>query len=219
MSVYIENIGSQKIKYRDHSEVNFSSLDDYLLLAKKSISKFANNFYSGLSKKMLLDEDAISNIAYSIMMADWRYDENRESKNSTKKTRYSYRNQCALWAIQTYVTKNYKKKSKKKVLSLDFCIDEESGTNYYAYIDASCDEPAFCAIQQEETRNNKKYIEQIISTAGISEKQKKYLKMYYYEGMTFEQIGNAYSLTREAVRQSIKKAIATIQENINENVR
>ena len=221
MSVYVENVGSQKIKYPEHKDVEFYSLEEYLTLAKKSISKFANSFYGGLASKMLLDEDAISNIAYSIMMADWRYDENYEGQHSKQKTRYSYRNQCALWAIQSYITKNYKKSKKnRKIYSLDRCMDEDAGTNYYSYIDdKDSADPADIVMNNEEKNTIKKYVDKLLNNNSVSDKQREYIRMYYYQGMTFEQIGREYSLTREAVRQSIKKAISYIKEaTTNESV-
>ena len=136
MSVYIEGIGTHKINYRDHNEVEFSNLSEYMLMAKKSISKFANKFYNGLSRIMLQDEDAVSSVAYCIMLADWRYDENYNTKIKNK-TRYSYRNQCAIWAIQSYVTKNYRKQKSKQyhTYSLDYPTYQEKSNTYYTYIE------------------------------------------------------------------------------------
>lgn len=216
MSVYVENIGSQKIKYQNHENVQFDSLEEYLVLAKKAISAFANNFYGGLSRKMLSDEDAVSNIAYAIMLADWRYDENYKGTRAAKKTRYSYRNQCALWAIQSHVTKNKKNKKKtmkNKVYSLDHSIDDENHTNYYSYInDTTSVEPIQEMINDEEARIKRHKINKLVETARLSERQREYIELYYYKDMTFDQIGQKYSLTREAVRQSIKKAILQMQE-------
>ena len=96
---------------------SYDSLDTYIGLAKKTISKFGSQFYSGLSTEMLKNSDAISDVATAIMYADWRFDPNRPGKSGQKKTLYSYRNQCALWAMKTYVTVKYKK---RKNISLDF---------------------------------------------------------------------------------------------------
>jgi len=219
MSIQIEGIGNQKISYKDHKTINFYSLPEYLNLAKKSISKFANKFYGGLARKMLKDEDAVSNIAYSLMLADWRYDENYQSQNSQKKTQYSYRNQCALWAIQSYITKNYKtkKSSPSKIFSLDHYSNDESNNSYRFIQDQKAVDPHEYTVSTEEQVVIKDLITKLLSTKSISDRQKQYIELYYYEGMTFDQIGKKFSLTREAVRQSIKKAIAKIkEENINE---
>ena len=94
----------------------FEDLNTYILLAKKVISKFAPNFYSSLRNELLNNEDAISDIASALMTADWKWDKNRTGFNGKSKTRYSYRNQCGLWAIKTYVTNKYKKKKNSFLL-------------------------------------------------------------------------------------------------------
>ena len=218
MSLYIENIGNQKISYKNADEINFSDLSEYLLMAKKSISSFANRFYHGLAPQMLHDEDAVSNIAYAIMLADWRYDENYKGKRDLQKTRYSYRNQCALWAIQTYVTKTSKKKNKNKIFSLDYTTEEDQKkNNAYKYIlDEKAINPAEELVQQEEQVVLSEKINHLLDTDGVSETQKEYIRLYYMENYTYAQIGEKFSLTREAIRQSIIKAMNTIKSKNNE---
>lgn len=216
MLLQLEGVGKQKIKYRNASEVDFSDLSEYILLAKKSISKFANGFYNGLATKMLKDEDAISNVANAIMMADWRYDENYEnSLGNGKKTKYSYRNQCALWAIQTYVTKGHKKnKNKQKFYSLDYADNSEDATAYSYIEDQRSLSPDQILIQKEKSEDISKLINELLSINCLSEKQKDYIKLYFFENYTFEQIGKKYDLTREAIRQSLNKALSLIKESI-----
>ena len=113
----IVSIGNQKVSYCDHQDIKFESLTFYLNLAQKTIAKFSKNMASNLSNEMLKSEDAIANVANCIMMADWRWDKNRTGFNGQSKTRYSYRNQCGLWAIKTYISNKYKKKNMK--LSID----------------------------------------------------------------------------------------------------
>lgn len=218
MSVQIEGIGKQKIKYRNHDEIDFYCLSEYLTLAKKSISKFANKFYNGLARKMLRDEDAISNVAYCLMLADWRYDENYEStqKDRQRKTQYSYRNQCAIWAIQSYITKNYNKShsSKNKTYSLDYKLDEDGSNSSYDYIaDKNGPNPLETILETEEKNEIRKYLENLFEKNELSDKQKEYIKLYYYEDYTFEEIGKKFGLTREAIRQSIKKSLIKIKES------
>jgi hypothetical protein len=114
----IPSVGKPKILYQDHKNIKFESLDFYINLAKKIISKMAPTFFSGLSKEMLKNEDAISFVANAIMMGDWRWKKDTIKDNSNEekqyKTLYSYRNQCGIWAIQTYVTKRYKQNNSSK---------------------------------------------------------------------------------------------------------
>jgi RNA polymerase sigma factor (sigma-70 family) len=217
MLLQLNGIGNQKIRYKDHSEINFDSLDHYVTLAKKSIAKFSNQFYQGLSTKMLKDEDAISSVANAIMMADWRWDENYQNEKGTKKTRYSYRNQCALWAIQTYITKDHKKdkKFKKKFFSLDHEIESDDSTVYNCTQDEKMMSPDDILIQKEDKEELTKLIESLLSLDCLTPRQKDYIKLYYFEAYTFEKIGQKYGITREAVRQGLNKAINMIKETVN----
>lgn len=215
MFLQLSGIGDQKISYKDHSSIEFETLDIYLLLAKKAISKFGNSMCSGLSSRMLKDEEAIANIASAIMMADWRWDENYKNKNNTKKTKYSYRNQCAIWAMQTYLTKNYKhkKKTKKKVYSLDFNFanDESVSSVYDIICNNSCESPENILIAKEEKENLINAINSLLDSNFLSDRQKDYINLYFFEGQTFEQIGRKYDITREAVRQGLNKALQLIR--------
>lgn len=209
----IEKIGAQKIRYRDPSSVEFSSLDQYLLMARKTISKFGSKFYHGLANKMLNDEDAVSNIAYALMMADWRYDENYRDQQGEQKTKYSYRNQCALWAMKSYVTKENKKtkKNSTKVRSLNHT---NNGKDTYTLInDAKTISPEDHLLQEEERNEVNTKIETLLHTEGVSKKQREYIKLYYLNDYTFQEIGDMYGLTREAIRQSIIKGLNTIRSD------
>lgn len=218
MLLQINGVGNQKIAYKDHSVINFDSLDTYILLAKKAISKFSNKFYAGLTAKMLKDEDAISSVANAIMMADWRWDEDYKNDKGTKKTKYSYRNQCALWAIQTYVTKNmkHKKRIKNKVFSLDY--ESDDGGPIHEIVSKSSCSPLDELIMEEEADFLSSDLSLIINSELLTDKQRAYIKLYFYDGYTFEKIGKEYGVTREAVRQGLNKAIETLKSFLNNRI-
>ena len=130
-------------------EKRFDSLPTYIALAKKTISKFAPKFYNGLSTEMLKNEEAISDVATSLMYADWRYDSDRSGKTGLKKTLYSYRNQCAIWAIKTYITTRYKK---KKNFSLDYNNDNDQ-TLSEMLEDTSVESPLDFLIEKKNIMN------------------------------------------------------------------
>lgn len=218
MLLQINGIGNQKIEYKDHSQLEFDSLNTYMILAKKSISKFSNQFYNGLSSKMLKDEDAISSIANAIMMADWRWDENYQNDKGTKKTKYSYRNQCALWAIQTYVSKNYKKNKKFKtnIYSLDYMVEKDDESTVHSFTeDTKSISPEDILINKENKEELSSLINKLLQLGCLSDRQRDYIQLYYFESYTFEKIGKKYGITREAVRQGLNKAISLIKESIN----
>lgn len=215
MLLQLNGIGNQKISYKDHNDIKFDSLETYILLAKKAISKFANQIYNGLSSKMLKDEDAISSVANAIMMADWRWDENYQNEKGTKKTKYSYRNQCALWAIQTHVSKRSKKSKKyNSVYSLDYISESDDSLSAHNYTeDNKVLSPEQIAINNEENQSLKHLIDAMLESDCLTDKQKDYIKLYYFEDYTFDKIGKKYGITREAVRQGLNKALDIIRSN------
>jgi RNA polymerase sigma factor (sigma-70 family) len=219
MLLNVCGVGKQKIKYKDHSTINFDSLSDYLLLAKKAISKLANSIYVGLAQKMLKDEDAICAVANAIMMADWRWDENYTNTQGTKKNRYSYRNQCALWAIQTYATKNNKRsKYIDKMYSLDYDMLDDQASIHEKIEDHSSVSPEQSLIESEYKQEISNLIKHIFELQCLSDRQKEYIRLYYIEGYTFEKIGKKYHITREAVRQGLNKSINLLKDLIGDNI-
>lgn len=191
-------------------EKQYEPLSNYISLAKKTISKFGPKFYNGLSIEMLQNEEAISDIATALMYADWRFDENRVGKTGLKKTKYSYRNQCALWAIKTYVTNKYKG---KKCLSLDKTLGGDfSDDNGYDYAVSSTRTPDHIMMQEEESAILSDTINCLLSSELLSDKQRQQIKMYYFDNYTLSKIGKHFGVSREAVRQNIKRGLDTIRE-------
>jgi len=188
----------------------YDSLDTYINLAKKTISKFGSKFYSGLSKEMLQNSDAVSDVATAIMYADWRFDPNRKGKGGEQKTLYSYRNQCALWAIKTYVSKKYKK-SKSVSLDFEFHQDSESLSSHIA--DHRSPNPVDYLIEKEAAANLTRDISDLLDNQVLSDKQKDQIRLYYIQNETLSTIGKKYGVSREAVRQNIKRGLEIIKQH------
>jgi RNA polymerase sigma factor (sigma-70 family) len=201
----IGGIGDQKISYKNHNEIEFLSLSEYLLIAKKIISKVG-----GAHKKYLQDEDVVSYIANAIMMADWRWDQNYKSKDGRKKNQYAYRNQCGIWAIRTLLSK---KKKTPKVYSLEESIkDSDSRNNLDFIVDKKHNNPASIIENNEYHNSLKEDMKNLLSSDILSNKQKEYINLYYYQNKTLSEIGELHGLTREAVRQNIVKGIKKLKE-------
>ena len=192
-------------------ERQYDSLDTYINLAKKTISKFGPKFYNGLSAEMLKNSDAISDVATAIMYADWRFDPTRTGKEGQKKTLYSYRNQCAIWAIKTYITNKYKKQNNNyDTISLNFNNDDTSEISSTIQ-DKKCLSPIDILIDREESGNITNYINVLLSSDVLSSKQKEQIRMYYLDNLTLSAIGKKFGVSREAIRQNIKRAIEIIK--------
>lgn len=206
----IPSIGKPKISYKDHSTVNFESLEFYVILAQKIIAKFSN----GISKHMLKDDDAIAFVANAIMMGDWRWKDNKDLDQNKYKSLYSYRNQCGIWAIKTYVTKFYKNKKSKKNLnsySLNHSSIEDNAELSTIIPDNNQINPLDILIKQEEHRSKQLLIQDILKSDLLSDKQKEYIQLYFFENLTLDKIGKKFGVTREAVRQSIKVSMEKIK--------
>lgn len=188
----------------------FDNLGTYLGLAKKTISKFAPQFYPGLRVELLNNDDAISDIAYAIMQADWKWDSTRTGHEGKTKSKYSYRNQCAIWAIKTYISQKYKKKNNN--LSLDTVITDDEGNTFAQSLhDNAVNDPYIIVSEKEQSDNLKTIIHRLISSDLLTDKQRKQIKMYYFEDKTLLEIGKEFGVTREAIRQNIQKGINRIR--------
>lgn len=212
----IVSIRNHKIKYNNHNDIKFESLDFYLNLAQKTISKLGKNISNTLSKEMLASEDAISNVANCLMMADWRWDKNRIGEHGTAKTRYSYRNQCAIWAIKSYITR---KKHKNHINYIDNISNiNDHSLDILNIIPNKDHNPLDILINEESHKEKAEELAFYMNVDNniLTDKQSQCLKMYYFDEMTFADIGKIFNITREAVRQNIKRAINKIQKYKNQ---
>jgi RNA polymerase sigma factor (sigma-70 family) len=188
----------------------YENLSVYLGLAKKTISKFAPQFYSGLRMELLNNDDAVSDVAHAIMQADWKWDANRKGHEGRSKSKYSYRNQCAIWAIKTYISQKYKKKNCN--LSLDSVITDDEGSTFAQSLhDNSSNDPYVLVSEKEQSDNLKSIMNRLISSDLLTDKQRQQIKMYYFEDKTLLEIGNIFGVTREAIRQNIQKGLKRIR--------
>jgi RNA polymerase sigma factor (sigma-70 family) len=188
----------------------YDSLDTYINLAKKTISKFCPKFYNGLAAEMLRNPDAVSDVATAIMYADWRFDPDRKGKTGLQKTIYSYRNQCAIWAIKTYVTSKYKK---QKDVSLDFDNDHDSESLNSMIEDKKALTPIANLIEKESSEQLSNTLNELLDNNLLTEKQKEQIKLYYFDDETLFAIGKRFGVSREAVRQNIKRGIEIIRSH------
>lgn len=195
-------------------EKEFDTLSDYIVLAKKIISKFAPTFYGSLRQELLNNDDAIADIASAIMIGDWRWDSERKGFDGKQKSKYSYRNQCGIWAIKTYLSNKYRKCNMH--YSIDHSNDKDNfGESYSKNIsDNGTGDPFEIISNAEEQTYIKDTIAKILDSGIISDKQKEQIQQYYFEEKTLSEIGKNYGVTREAIRQNIQKGLSRIREYV-----
>ena len=192
--------------------MEYETLKDYLVMAKKIISRLAPKFYPSLAKEMLISDDAISMVATAIMTADWKWNPEYRSKTNTVRTQRAYRNQRAIWAIQKWLSE---KKKKKYTLSLSY--EYKTGSSEHSTLtgilaDKKAYDPSDLIANKDEVQNNKKIIDELLNSSLINNKQRAYITEYYLEDKTLQETGDKYGVTKEAVRQGIMNGISTIRK-------
>lgn len=186
----------------------YKDMVEYIDAAKKTIRTFADKICPGICYQMTQSEDAIADVAYAMMCADWKYDDKRTGKISKKsKTRYSYRNQCALWAIQTYI----KQSLKNKTIYLNSLIDNNDLNINDIIEDSRQSLPETTIIEKEEQENLHQTTKDILESDILTDSQKEKMRMYYVEGLSLAKIGKRYGVSREAIRQTLKGCIKKLQ--------
>lgn len=191
-------------------ETEYKDIVEYIDDAKKTIRVFANKICPGICYEMTQSEDAIADVAHAMMCADWKYDENKKGKISNKsKTRYSYRNQCAIWAIQTYIKKSLKR-NKTTYLNHVLCnMDDVQLEDILEDKRQKTAEDIY--IQKEEIECHSCLIESILNSDLLTPVQQEKMRMHYVDGESLAEIGRKYGVTREAIRQTIQGCIKKLQ--------
>ena len=206
MTVDIVGIGKTKRQYPPAEKLNFENLHEYLGHAKRMIAYFA---HGSLRSQMLSSEDAISNIASAIMFADWTWDENYTGKSGKKCSKRTYRNLRAIWAIKSYLVRQ-KRKSKNKIDSINISIDED-GTQLCSILGSNA-EPPIQNILRSDLRD---ILEDVISCVIITSRQEKYLRSYYFDSMSYSEIGRKNSVSRQAVHDAVSRAVKSLEEALS----
>jgi RNA polymerase sigma factor (sigma-70 family) len=68
---------------------------------------------------------------------------------------------------------------------------------------------------KEEKSDLQDLVQQLFDIEYLSERQKDFIRLYYFENYTLEKIGKKYNITREAVRQGLNKAINLLKDVVS----
>ena len=201
MTVILKDIDANKRKSNDYGskDVEMYTISKYRDIAKKCISLFAG---SPMSVSMIKNEDAISHVAEHVMWGHVRW------KEDGGRTLKSYLNQCAIWAIKVWKTKLYKSDSIRS-LNYPAMSDGDNETQQYEITaDKSAKQP-YEILFDDVSMEAKK----IISSSCLTQLQGECLYQRYIEGKKLRQIAETLSVSRQAVNQHIKKAIAKLRKS------
>lgn len=209
------SLGKRQIEYPDPEECEFCTQEEYIKSARKIISHFAPRFGDGLAAEMLASEDAVANVVTALAFADWRWNEDYQNTSNTKRDKYSYRNQCGLWAIKGYISRKHKSKN-KGFASLDRSSnggDSDRNSSLYTSIE---DESASKELNRLEDEEHSSFIssklQALLGSGILTEQQRNFIELHYLESKPMTEIAEDNNVSREAVRQVIDRGIGKLQE-------
>lgn len=216
MSVDISSMRKSRVKYPPKESQEFLSMEEYLTIAKKVIGYYCKRDRS-LVKELISSEDAISFVAESLMMGDWRYKPVYKKKTigpngpiieEINVTRRGYRNKCAIWAIKKYINKG--KKASLNALSLDFVIENSSGDTCKLQ-DLIEDKRAVVIDEKDDVNKNK--IKYLLNNSLLTDNQKQSVTLYFLGGLTLEEVGVKLGMTKQGVQQNLQAALDSMRLN------
>lgn len=170
-------------------EGRFDTLPEYTKLAKKLIGKYM--------KGKTRDEDLVAEIAYQLMVADWKWD-------STKSTKYYNRKKYVLWAINDYYR--------------DSKIIGQKVEKMIAYSEATGYEEHKGYNHQIKRAEHDEHIKARVDTIRhvLSEQESKFVDLYFFDNNNSTETAKKMGLSpgRVAIikKQTINKLKGVIDE-------
>jgi DNA-directed RNA polymerase specialized sigma24 family protein len=201
VNYFYKEITGHTIDYPDAKKQQFLSLEEYLVIAQKTIKYFGPRYMSPRKlNQVLLSEDCIAEVAHKIMEADWRW------RPDGGRNRYSHRNYCADLAIKNLFGVENRRKNQPQ-------IPLDSVTFFF--------KNKFSKDPYEEAENNelkersRRYVEFLMDNSNLTQTQRKCLHLKYFMGVSSEdEIGKMFNppVTRQAVNQNLKRALLKIRQ-------
>lgn len=208
---WISNISPQVQDFpsKDDPEVKnrMKSLHEYLEMAQKVLNYFAPHYFpSNVVYVLSESEDAISEIAMHLMLADWSWDE-RKGRNER-----SYRNYRGDRKINKLM-QIFKTAANKELQSLDKVVANEKDS--YRYVGNLVYDPEKILIEKERSETISKYVRYLITHSGLTPMQKRCVELKYVEGVeTGEEIGKQFTpvVSRQNINEILEKAILKMKQ-------
>ncbi len=210
-NIDIIGIGDKTRPLPNKGPEDFSDLNEYLNIARRTISAYAPRIRIGLAEEMLKNEDAVANIAHAAMMADWHFD--------GRGNIHGFRKQRIKWAIKSYVGRS-SRTSKRKTLSLDRTLDQ-SGQSIETFSANLADKrPGPAEIVSESELSNKTtfHLGKLLDSGVISDQASCYIKMYYLQGQSMIEIAQKRGVSRQSVHDLIKRAIVSLKQAASKDI-
>jgi hypothetical protein len=188
--------------------LEFLTDKEYTAATKKIIKHFTRRSRR-LSQILIKDAEIFHNIKFKIMKADWRW------KADGGRTRYSWRNQCGIWAIQEAIeeVKQKYEDMKDSHLSLSFTNTSSNNTDMKLSdkIGSKQPDPSQIMMREETATKHKKEIVQLIKAAKLTDTEIEYTTLWA-EGQTYQEIAKRFDIKNQSVGSIVKKAIQKMRK-------
>lgn len=202
--------------YNKETAKRFKSLSEYLVIAERVIKRFAPSIMPRYAvTKMLSSEDAISEVARHMMMADWSF------KEGKGRTQHSWRNQAAIYAIRDFGNL-FKRRANKSHISLDneFCSSRNGNHHEVSFYEITEDilakQPDQVAEATERIERVSDYVQFLIQNSNLTPVQEKCLKLRFIEGIdSYVEMGKKFDppISRQASAQNLSRALFKIRQS------
>ncbi len=211
MTIDIVGIRDFRTKYPNASLKHFDDMSEYLRIAHCTLYIYLSKHHPNMVHRLLKSDDVISNIATAIMFADWRWDENYRSKNDTVRTKRSYRNQCAIWAIKAYIKRIIRNYNKPTCISIDELIDDNNDRTSLIPNNRELN-PALSIANKDQQDSYCKLVDELLSNKILTTNEQKFIRLYYLNGYTYKQIGKMNDVSHEWARIIIHNGIKKLKK-------
>lgn len=206
IKIDIVGIGDRKVA---KPVTRMDTMDEYLLIAKKSISSYAPKIRYGLAEEMLENDDAVANIAHAIMMADWQFD--------GRGNRFGFRKERAIYAIKSYITRR-KRESAKSVYRLDNIIDSNnSNSTFSAFLVDPSERPSEQVSRNDFVSELVNKMDRMVDNGLLSERGVSFIKMHYMKEMPMSEIANKEGISRQAVHDVVSRTLKIMRNSVQED--
>jgi RNA polymerase sigma factor (sigma-70 family) len=206
MSVYVRGMKQPKKELPNANTQEFLGLEAYLKMTRKVVV-YILGAHNPMTSDILKSEDAISNIATSIMMADWKFDPNHNVLRST------YRYGAAKQAIMSYITS---RKKKRFHYSLDTKISIDGvDVDLHAVLQCPKQKTPEAEIAHEiDLDLMERYVHG--DEDLLKPREKTILDKYFYQNTTLEEIGEELDVSRQRVHQIVGESIKKLKTVLGE---
>ena len=180
------------------------TLDEYLSIAKKMIASMAPSIRYGLAEEMLSNEDAISNVAHDIMMADVQF--------NGRGNRFGFRKDRAKYSIRSYLGRRAKS-GKRRIFRLDNVVkSSDKDSTFIEFLTDNSQNPSDYIENRDYENFILKKIDKMASGGILSSKGVVYIKMFYLNGMSVSSIAKKEGVTRQAVHDTMSRTMKIIRK-------